>query len=69
LDIVGSTWKLRQGDDPQGTQRSALRALLGEYLGLAPCREEQARAAAPLYREEDWMLTRLAPRSGMREYY
>ena len=68
LDILGSTWQIRQGDDPQGAQRMALRALLGEYLGLAPC-QRQAQAAAPLYQEEDWMLTRLAPRSGMREYY
>jgi hypothetical protein len=69
LDALGSTWKIRQGDDPYSLQRDALRALLGEYLGLAFCREEQALAAAPLYQEKDWMLTRLAPSSGMREYY
>jgi hypothetical protein len=68
LDVLGSTWKIRQGDDPHSTQRNALRALLGEYLGLTPC-QGQAQAAASLYQEEDWMLTRLAPRSGIREYY
>jgi hypothetical protein len=69
LDILGGTWKLRQGDDPHSMQRSSLRALLGEHLGLtAPCRGEQAQAAAQLYQETDWMLTRLAPASGMREY-
>jgi len=69
LDALGSTWTIRQGDDPHGMQRSALRALLGEYLGLASCRGGQAEAAALLYQEKDWMLTRLAPQSGMREYY
>jgi ADP-heptose:LPS heptosyltransferase len=69
LDVLGSTWQIRQGDDPHNIQRSALRALLGEFLSLAACREGQAQAAAQLYQEKDWMLTRLAPRSGMREYY
>jgi hypothetical protein len=68
LDVLGSTWKIRQGDDPHSAQRRSLRTLLGEYLCLAPCREGYA-AAAQLYQEEDWMLTRLAPRSGVREYY
>jgi len=68
LDVLGSAWKIRRGDDPHGPQRAALRALLGEYLGLSPCRGGQAQAAALLYQEEDWMLTRLAPASGMREY-
>jgi ADP-heptose:LPS heptosyltransferase len=68
LDALGSTWKLRQGADPHGMQRGSLRALLGERLGLAFCREGYA-AAAQLYQEEDWMLTRLAPQSGMWEYY
>ncbi|MDR2696556.1 MAG: glycosyltransferase family 9 protein [Deltaproteobacteria bacterium] len=67
LDALGSAWTLRQGDDPHSARRNALRALLGEYLGLAPCRG-QAEAAAQLYQEEDWMLTRLAPASGVREY-
>jgi hypothetical protein len=69
LDVLGGAWTIRQGDDPHGMQRSTLRALLSEYLGLAPCRGGQAQAAAQLYQEEDWMLTRLAPQSGMREYY
>ena len=69
LDALGSTWTTRQGDDPYGMQRSALRALLGEYLGLAPCRADHAQAAALLYQEKDWMLTHLAPQSGTREYY
>jgi hypothetical protein len=69
LDALGSTWTTRQGDDPHGMQRSALRALLGEYFGLASCREGHAQTAALLYQEKDWMLTRLAPQSGMREYY
>ena len=69
LDVLGSTWRIRQGDDPHGMQRSALRALLGEYLGLTSCREGHAQAAALLYQEKDWMLTRLVPQSGMREYY
>jgi ADP-heptose:LPS heptosyltransferase len=69
LDVLGSTWKLRQGSDPHNMQRNALRALLGEQLALAPCRGGQAQQAARLYREKDWMLTRLAPQSGMREYF
>ena len=69
LDGLGSAWKLRQGDDPHSAQRSALRAVLGEYLGLPFCRNEHAQTGAQLYREKDWMLTRLAPQSGMREYY
>jgi hypothetical protein len=69
LDALGSTWTIRQGDDPHGMQRSALRVLIGEYLGLASCKGGQAQAAALLYQEKDWMLTRLAPQSGMREYY
>jgi hypothetical protein len=69
LDALGGTWQIRQGDDPHAAQRSALRALLGEYLGLAPCPARQAQTAAHLYQEEDWMLTRLAPRSGIREYF
>jgi hypothetical protein len=69
LDVLGGTWKVRQGDDPHDAERGALRALLGECLGLAPCRGGQAPAAARLYQEKDWMLTRLAPRSGTREYY
>ena len=69
LDALGSTWNIRQGDDPYSMQRSTLRALLGEYLGLTLCREGYNQAAALLYQEEDWMLTRLAPQSGMREYY
>ncbi|MCL1985732.1 MAG: glycosyltransferase family 9 protein [Betaproteobacteria bacterium] len=68
LDVLGSTWNIRLGNDPCGAQRNALRALLGEYLGLAACRNEQALAAGPLYQEKDWMLTRLAPPSGVREY-
>ncbi|MCL2123218.1 MAG: glycosyltransferase family 9 protein, partial [Desulfovibrionaceae bacterium] len=51
LDVLGSTWKIRQGDDPQRVQRNALRTLLGEYLGLALCGEGQAQAAAQLYQE------------------
>jgi hypothetical protein len=68
LDVLGGAWKIRQGDDPHREQRDALRALLCEYLGLAPCREGQAQAAAQLFQEKDWMLTRLAPQSGTREY-
>jgi hypothetical protein len=67
LDALGSSWSIRQGDDPHSEQRSALRALLGEYLGLASS-PPTLRAAAPLYQEADWMLTRLAPGSGIREY-
>ena len=68
LDALGSTWNTLQGEDPYGAQRNALRAVLSEYLGLAPCRGGQAQTAAQLYQEKDWMLTRLAPRSGIREY-
>jgi hypothetical protein len=69
LDALGSTWKICQGDDPHSVQRDARRALLGEWLGLTPCREEPAQAAVQLYQEKDWMLTRLAPQSGVWEYY
>ena len=69
LDVLGSTWQIRQGDDVHSIERNALRALLGEYLGLAPGRSEQAQAAACFYQEKDWMLTRLAPQGGTREYY
>ena len=69
LDAMGNTWKIRRGDDPHGIQRSALRALLGEYLGLGLCQGAQAQASADLYQERDWMLTRLVLQSGTREYF
>ena len=69
-DLLGGAWKILRGDDPHSAERNALRALIVEYLGLAPCRERQAGAAAGrLYQEKDWMLTCLAPQSGIREYY
>jgi len=68
LDALGSTWKIRQGEDSYDARRSALRAVLSEYLGLTSCRGGHVQTAARLYQEKDWMLTRLAPRSGVREY-
>ena len=69
LDVLGSTWKISQGDDAHNSERNALRALIGECLGLDLCRGWQAQTVASLYQEKDWMLTRLAPQNGAREYY
>ncbi len=68
VDELGLCWRTQAGDDERAPQRNALRALLAEQLGLAPCRGGQTEAAALLYREKDWMLTRLNPASGRREY-
>jgi hypothetical protein len=68
LDEIGSVWEMRGGDDPRRGQRDALRAVFGEYLGAAPCRGGKAEAAAALYEETDWMLTRFSAASSTWEY-
>jgi ADP-heptose:LPS heptosyltransferase len=68
LDAIGAVWEVRGGNDPRRRQRDALRAVLGEYLGAAPCSGGEARAAAALYEETDWMLTRFSATSLTWEY-
>lgn len=72
FDALGCTWKIRQGRDPHGERRDALRAVLAEYLGIAfsPCVRPEAltQAAALFYHDKDRMLTRRSARSGIWEY-